>query len=244
MNEKEVLNEVIIGYRNLINDRYQYDNLSAKYTLPEYFDEVQVEVFKNYFLNHLYPNVEKREELNDAFESLDNYIKHPEKLLRLVVDSASLLFKYGRHLRKILNAGIKALRSFRTATKFEQKLVNEAIRQNLQPPFDIPEIKSLIRSLSTEDIDEFIKSNQGLFETFEDRVLVGKIKDIIRQLITKMKKRPNVYSDTEIKGLEIGYDIIRLGDELFEQLSAKNQKLIFEFLVQVEKDALDEVFNQ
>ncbi|MEM6963406.1 MAG: hypothetical protein AAF573_01490 [Bacteroidota bacterium] len=242
MNEKEVLKEIIKGYRNLINERYQYDYLAEKYTLPEYFDEKRVQIFKNYFLDYLYPDLEKREELNEAFESLDNYIKHPEKLFRLVIDSGSLLFKYGRHLRKILGAGIKALGSFRTANNFEQKLVAEAIRQNLQPPFETATIKNLIGSLSPKDIDEFIKSNQGLFETFEDRELVGKIKDIIRQLIAKMKKRPNVYASAEVKGLEIGYDIIRIGDELFEKLSAENQQLIFSFLVKVERDALNEIF--
>ncbi|MFK7979352.1 MAG: hypothetical protein AB8G86_05190, partial [Saprospiraceae bacterium] len=46
-------------------------------------------------------------------------IQQPKKLLRILLDSGRLIFKYGRHLPKILNAGLKALRSFRTATQFE-----------------------------------------------------------------------------------------------------------------------------
>lgn len=244
LSEKEILNEIIIGYRKFIDERYEYKRLSKKYDLPNSFDEERVARFKDYFLDNIYPDLEQREELNEAFESLDNYIKHPEKLFRIMIDSASLIFKYGRHLRKILNAGIKALTSFRRANQFENQLVQIAITQKTVPPFSTAKIKKLISALPAEEVNQFIESTQALFTTFEDRVLIGKIKEIIQHLVAKMKKRPQTYSEVEIRGIEIGYDIIQKGDVLFEELSQEEQKIIFDFIVKIERESMSEIFNK
>lgn len=37
MSDQAILDEVIIGYRKAIEDRYQYEYLNAKYELPESF---------------------------------------------------------------------------------------------------------------------------------------------------------------------------------------------------------------
>ncbi len=242
MSEKETQHEVIIGYRNVINQRYQYDNIKKKYELPASFDERKIAQLRNYFLNYIYPPPHKREELNDAFHSLDNYIKHPEKLFRILVDSSMLLIKYGRHLPKILKAGINAFRSFRDASKFESNLVKKAISLQLQPPFQKSEINTLLRSLPRNEIDHFMESSYTLFHTLHDRVLIKKIIAILEQLIVKMKMHPGSYSPEEIKGLEIGLDLVTKGDLLFDQLSKDDQQKVFDFIIRLERDVIDEVF--
>ncbi len=242
LSKKAMLNEVILGYRKVINDRYQYDNINSKYKLPDSFDEAKVAAFRSYFLDYLYPAPAQREELNDAFQSLDNYIKNPEKLLRILMDSASLIFKYGRHLPKILRAGIRALRSFRTGVNFENKLVLQAQSLDCQPPFNNEDINTFIGGLSPNEVEQFIENNEALFETVKDRVLVEKIKEIVEHLIAKMRERPNVYTAEEIKGLEIGRDIIVKGDALFDNLSETDQQLIFETVLKIERDVLEDIF--
>lgn len=242
--EKEVLYNVIIAYRNVIEERYNFENITEIYEIPESFDKERVNVFRTYFLEHIYPLPEKRDELDDAFNSLDNYIKHPEKLLRILLDSSSLLFKYGRHLPKILKAGVKALKSFRAANKFEKKLVKTAMSIDLEAPYSNDDINSFIASLSIDDIDEFIKNNESLFETLYDRPLISKILEIVEHLISKMKKRPNIYSKEEVRGLEIGRDIIKEGNALFDQLSSEEQGLVFDFVLAIERDQLEELFEE
>ena len=102
MDKSDLLIEVIKGYRNMIDQRYQYSNLVGRSNLPSTFDEQRVARFRSYFLDYIYPSPAKRQELDVAFNKLNNYIHHPEKLLRLLVDSGKLMFKYGRHLPKIL----------------------------------------------------------------------------------------------------------------------------------------------
>lgn len=244
MSEKETLQQVIRGYRKVIEQRYQYDAIQAKYELPEGFDEERVQVFRDYFLEYMYPPPEQREELDAAFERLDDYIKQPEKLLRIVLDSSRLLFKYGRHLPKILIAGMKALKSFRSASRFEHKLVQSAMELELEAPYGVEEINTLLASLSRRDIEQFIKNNETLFDTLHDRKLVRKVIEIVQYLVAAMQKRPNIYSTEEIKALELGYNLIKEGDALFDQLSKENQQRIFEFVVQIEKDTLEQVFSK
>lgn len=240
---KAIRDEVISGYRKVILERYDYALLKDRPDLPHSFDEDRINAFKNYFLDYLYPLPAKRTELDDAFDSLDSYIKQPDKLLRLLIDSGRLLFKYGRHLPKILNAGIKALRSFRRASHFEERLVEQAVLQELATPYDKAEIELLIRSLPRKELEAFIDSSRSLFEILHDRTLVAKIKEIVGHLIQKMKKRPKVYSSVEIRGMEIGEAIITQGDLLFDQLSKQDQELIFQLVIKMEREILDRIFS-
>ena len=130
MSKENILKEVIEGYRDLIYKRYQYQNIVNKIDIPSFIDEETVNRVRDYFLNFIYPEWGKREELNEAFESLDSYIKRPEKLLRMLLDSIKLFFRHGRHLPKILNTGLKAIKSFRVANNFEANLAEQAIKNN------------------------------------------------------------------------------------------------------------------
>ncbi len=239
----QIRKNVIIGYRKVVDERYQYNNLKDRKGFPDSFTEQRVEKFKSYFLEYLYPPPEKRKDLDEAFASLDNYIKQPEKLMRVLIDSTSLIFKYGRHLPKILRAGLKALKSFQSASKFEGNLVEKAIAQNQNPPYSIIQIEGFIKTLSRKEIDEFMESSLTLFDTLHDRTLVGKIKKIMDHLIEKMKKRPKIYSPPEIKGLEIGKEIIEKGDSLFEELSTEDQGKIFTFIIDMEREEMDRIFG-
>lgn len=118
---------------------------------------------------------------------MDNIIKRPESLLKILLDSVSLVFSHGRHLPKILATGLKALKSFRLATEFENKLVGQAIVNQIFPPYDELKINMLIKLLSHKEIEEFIVYNQSLFEVLHDKTLIKKIKDILQFLIGKMK---------------------------------------------------------
>lgn len=238
-----VLEAVIVGYRKVLRSRYTHSKLQERADFPDSFDEERVNLFREYFLAHLYPPPEQRAELNEAFESLEDYIKHPDKLLRILIDSSAIVFKYGRHLPKLLNAGMKALRSFQIALKFEKGLVDNAMKLGLEAPYDEGDIATLIGELPRKEIDQFIESNEVLFGMFHDRKLVARAKDVFEVLIGKMKKRPKVYSVAEVRALEIGQAIIVEGDLLFEQLDKEEQELIIGFVINLERGVLEEIFS-
>ena len=244
MSEQILLNEIIIGYRNLIEERYQYKILKEKYDFPETINEEVVEDIKTYFLTYVYPDVEKRAELNEAFSTLDDFIKHPEKLLNLVLPSLKLIFTHGKHLPKIFNAGLKAMKSFRGATKFENAIVEKAIEENSEPPFTSKKINKLIQLLSYKELEEFMKNTETFFNIIHDKELVEKIKEIISFLISKMKNKPKIFSQKEISGLSLALETISKGEQMLNKLTLKDQEILIGFVLQIEKDYLQTIFSK
>ncbi len=241
--DKEILDAIIIGYRKAVKERYQYDTLLEGYVIPDSFTEDRLDAFRDYFLEYIYPPPSKRNELNDAFDSLDAYLKKPNKLLPILLDSASLVFKYGRHLPKILKAGLRALKSFQTATAFENKLKDQVLALEFDAPFSTTDIYTLIKALPREEVEQFIIQNEALFETLKDRKLVKKVKEIVAHLMQKMQQRPEIYTIQQIQALALGQDIIEKGDALFESLSDNEQEQIFDTVIQIERVALDKVYK-
>ncbi len=242
MPKDTVLEKIIEGYRNTIYQRYQYQNIKDTYGVPKSIDEETVNQLRNYFLNYMYPKYETRIALNEAFSSLDNYIKHPKKLLKILLDATKLLFRYGRHLPKILSSGLNAMKTFKAATDFENNLVDEAIKNNITAPYDLLKIDALIKLLSRRDIEEFIQYSQSLFEILHDKALIEKIKEVIQYLIRIMKEKKDSYSLSEIKGLEIGLEMIHEGYKIFSLLAKKDQKNLVKLIIDIEKDNLNRIF--
>lgn len=242
MNKEQIHKEIILGYRQLMEERYQHNNLKQDYKLPAAFDAKRVELFQIYFLEYIYPTPKERKALEEAFENLGNYIKNPDKLLRILIDSGSLIFKYGRHLPKILKAGLKAMNSFIKASELEDKLIESAIQSKIEPPFSPQDIQTILAHLPKKELMDFAENNETLFEILYDRKLVKNIVNIVETLIAKMQKRPQVYSVAEIKGLIVGRDIIKHGNLLFDKLSKKEQRQILEMVVRIEKDAIRKLF--
>ncbi len=239
MGKELLLNEIISGYRNIINEKYDYKNLQKRSDLPEaYTEEISIKI-KNYFLNYSYPDLEKRNELNEAFHSLDGYLKNPEKLIRLVIDSSSIVFRYGKHLPKILSAGINALKAFRRASILEETLVEKAMLSKKEAPYSNKDIYEFIQMLSEEQLEVYISSIYNLFNILCDTELMSKIKKILSLLIGKMEKRPNVYTVKDVNGIKIGLEIIAQADDIFNTIHANQQEKIFNFIMKMEKELLE-----
>ena len=242
MTREKIFEEIIDGYRNTIFQRYQYQNIKDKYGIPDSINEETVNQLRSYFLNYIYPEYDRREELNEAFKSLDNYIQHPQTLLRILLDAAKLIFHYGIHLPRILNSGLKAMKSYRAASNFENNLVDEAIKHKIEGPFDQSKINTLIKLLSRNEIEKFIEVSQSLFEILNDRIQVKKIKEIIQYLIIDMRKKEESYTVSQIRGLEIGLEMLNVGDELFNGLTKDDQQNLVQLIIKIEKDMLDQIF--
>lgn len=244
VSDEEIFNGVIIGFRQLVKDRYQYEQISQKYDIPESFDEDRMNRYRDFFLEQMYPEPEKREVLNDAFHSLDNYLTHPDKLVRILFDSAAIVLRHGRSIPKLMGAGFKGFRSFRTATGFEEKLVRKAKKSGKLPPYSNDDINSFIKALRRKEIDGFIANVRDLLEILYDRALVREIITITRELIARMKKAKGRYDASEIAGLEVGLEMLVEGNKLFDELSRQDQLRIFDIIIQIEVDVLEDLFAE
>lgn len=232
---------LIAGYRQMIDERYLFEQLNKRYTLPPSIDIKKVLQLKAYFLHYIYPEYSTRQVLDQAFDSLDGHIKNPAYLLRLLIDSTGIMLRYGTSLPKILRAGIKALLSFRNATRFEQKLIKQALDSEMVPPISVDNVKQLIATLPENEIEQFIDDGKSLFEIILDRDLVQKIINIMDALIERMKKRTNIYSALEINGLELGKQVISEGFHLLDGVPIDHQKDLLDLIVLIERSAYSDI---
>ena len=240
MNEVEVNRGIIEGHRMLIFERYDYDRISSNYSIPDFFTLEKAEEFRNYFMEYVYPDSTKREELDEAFGQLDDYIKSPEKLLSILKDSVSLIFKYGRHLPKILSAGLKAMKSFRSATDLELLLVSEALQSNSTPPYNSDEMKEFLSKIKNVKLHSHMESFWPLYDILLDNELVEKILEVVDSLIAKMEKRPRIYQTEEVEGIKVGREVINKGAQLFNQFTRVQLTELVTTIKQIEKDAYAE----
>ena len=240
----QVLEGIVEGHRKIIFDRYDYDSVTKNFRIPPFFNKAQSDELRDFFMDHIYPDMDKRAELEEAFVHLDGFIKSPTKLFAILRDSVSIMFKFGRHLPKILNAALKAMKSFRSATLIEDKMTTIALRNQMSPPYDEGQIKAILRQLPNQLLVNHQESIWPLYDILADRSLVSKILQVVSHLVNKMKEKPEVYSEAEIAGVMVGQDIISRAQELFSVYSDLEIKTLLHFVTKVEKEAYRQFMNE
>lgn len=241
---QHIRNEVIIAYRRMVEQRYQFAHITERYDIPESFTEERVDQYRAYFLNYIYPPPERREQIDRAFNSLDTFLVQPNKILSILRDSTMVLLRHGRHLPRILKASLHAFRSFRAANAFEEQLVNTAKKQQMQPPFSNTDVERMIASLSRKNVDHFIDMNRTMLETLYDRKLMKEITSVVEAIVGNMRGHLQSYSLDEIQGMEIGLEMIREGNRLFQEMNRSDQLRIFNIIISLEVDVLERIFAQ
>ncbi len=140
-----------------------------------------------------------------------------------------------------LKAGIKALKSFRNASRVEKLLAEEAEFSDLTPPYTTEDIRTLMSRMPRQVLDELVNSSMELYDIMFDGPLVSKVAEVIAHLVKKMKKRPEVYSHAEVNGMELGHSIVSEAYRLFNALSHFEQRQMVALIEEVERDAVEEV---
>jgi len=241
MDRAEILHEAIIGHRAVIEERYRYGRIIEEYDVPHTFTQERLDPISTFFLEYIYPDTDRRKEIDEAFASLDHHIDHPEHLGRIVMDSASLLFKFGRHLPKIFKAGLSALRSFRAAARIEGLIADKAIEVGERPPYTADAVKTLMSQLPPTALDELVDKGIVLFDVLVDRRLVDRIVRVISHLADKMRARPGVYAPEEIRGMELGQEIITQCMNAFYKFDKREQQDLISLIEEIERDAMEDI---
>jgi hypothetical protein len=117
-----------------------------------------------------------------------------------------------------------------------------AKRKGLQPPISVDQFDMLIRSLPKNRVEAFIESSEELFRLLTDIPLLKKGLDVIGELILKMKKKSDIYDETDIAGITTGYEILNAGYLLFSDLADREKNLIVELVIAVERKNLDRIY--
>ena len=238
----ELTRSLLTSYRGLIEERYEYDNLVTAYPPVKAIPREILEGVRAYFLEYVYPDVEQRIVLNDAFDSLEGHFKNPGHLLQIFADASSLVFRFGLQFPKAMRAGLNTLKTFRSSIRFESFILDKARDLNIEPPTDSETIRRLVSTIPPKSSYGFIKDFETIFSALSDLKLLEKTVGVIRELIQTMKKHPKVYSEEEIAGIQVGFHILDEGLKLFRKMDKFQQETLREMIPSVERSALDKIY--
>jgi hypothetical protein len=244
MKNLSLSDNLIEVYRQLVNERYQYEALKSITELEDFITKKRVEEVRAYFLNYIYPDAAARKTINDAFNNLDNHFKKPAHLLNLIGNGASMAFKFGFQFPQALKAGLTSLESFKSAQGFEKALLDAALQQKLAAPLSINDFEKLVSTLPKKQLQNFIQSFDDLLSSLTNTALTKKTVAIINELIEKMKLHPEIYTKEDLNGIKMGVNILDAGYHLFSDMNDREKKALTNLIIKVENIHLDRIFRK
>ena len=238
-------NLIIEAYRKSLTLRYNSENVSRFPELAQ-IDRPTIDKLIHYFLELLYPPLEERLKLDNAFASLSNFVHTPSKLMGVLGNIPYAVMKFGKMLFNALQAGLNALKSYLAAHKFERKLYEAAIPY-IEKGIDISEEKiflNLLAEIPKEEADEFRIQVVKLFEILSNQELLLKVQDVMLHVIEKMKSKKKIYTAEDIDGILLGYGIIEKGKEIFSELDGNQISMVLKGIDMIEKDYFDKALRE
>ena len=243
MQQPNLSSALIEAHRALVAERYVFENLNKIHKLSPEVTTEKVKAVKAYFLGYIYPEFEKRQKINAAFDNLDKHFKNPSHLLDLIGNGAAMAFKFGFQFPQALKAGLSSLDSFKAAQKFEKALYDAAIQENISEPISLEKYEALFATLPKKQLLSFIDSFNDLLQSLTNTKLLKKTVAIIKDLIENMKAKPKIYDVKDIEGITIGVEILENGYNLFKDMSEKEKQIMTELIIKTEKHYLNRIFN-
>ena len=235
--EEKEFGLLIIAYRKSLQKRYSRENLNRFQEFTS-IDQATVDKLTSYFLELLYPELEERVKLDQAFAALASFVHSPEKMWGLLGSVGTIIFKFGKQFFSAAKAGVSALKSYITAHKFESILyehAKELIKQGKNIEEEIY-FNRLIASIPKKEADDFRHQIVSLFSTLSRKDLLDKILEVMDYVIMKMKTKPETYTENDIGGISLGKGIIIRGKDVFTELSQEKIQLILKGIDTIEKD--------
>lgn len=244
LKQNELNAHLIEKYRELLRKRYDFDYLSENYQLPDGINKELVQTVRNYFLMVLYPSIDVREELDEAFTYLSNYVHHPSKVFKLIGSMSTAIFTFGLQLPRALRAGVLSLEAFLNAKKFEGRIKDSIENLGMEVPVSDKEYMQAIASIQEQEAQKFLRDIEHLLEFMTDTSLLKKTVEVMETVVRKMEKNPDTFNKEEIGGIQLGIEIMNNGCVVFEDMDKTSKKNMIELISKVEKDFMDKVYSK
>lgn len=233
--------KIISVYRELIAERYQFEKINATQTLSPNITPEMVQHICSFFLNDVYPDYQKRIEIEHAFHTLSGYVNQPKKAIGLFGSITGAIFIFGKHLPAAINAGVVSLQSFLDARKLEHAILTNAESLNLHQNINRNTVLQCIAQLPQSELKKFVADSKNMFRLLSDSLLLEKTIRIIDMVIQKMKSKPKVYSVEDVKGITFGKTILENGLNVFKNYPAATKEELAQIIYQTEMNFIAEL---
>lgn len=238
--EKKLKDDLIVKYRGMIAQRYENIIADIENT-PVGISKEIAERLKDFFLNSVYPEPAKRDELDGAFEELTRFVSQPSLVWGLIGSLPMAILKFGAQLPNALKAGFVSLEAYTAAMGFEQAILDEALAAKLEAPISDEQFKACLRAIPRHELDQFIIEAGKLFVTISNTVLLAKTIEIMYDVIERMRKKPDLYSNNQIRAIQVGLDIMQGGHDLLSPYDEATKHRIVDFIAEVEREYITQI---
>lgn len=252
MNKRDLLLEgaIVEFYREEIRKRYQLDRLRQ---IPE-FDAISDEMLnalRDYFLDRLYPTMEVRDEMDEAFNDLGALLRSPGRLTPLIGAAITSMLRLSIHLPAVISTAIATVDALQQTRQLEQELmaVADDIRPELEDVIQNPKKKAkyqrtmlrLINAVPETTVRSLIDDVIRLFGSLSDVKMLSAMLSLMDRCLKVMEARSDVYTDKDRESMARGIEVLRGGHDLFAQLKPKQFPQILKGIEHVETEWYDSV---
>ncbi|MEX0811898.1 MAG: hypothetical protein WD048_06755 [Chitinophagales bacterium] len=245
LDEKKNLNAHLIEkYREMVRKRYDYERLAENYDLPRGINRELVQTVRNYFLMVMYPSIEVREELDEAFTYLSSYVRHPTKVFKLIGSMSSAVFTFGFQLPRALRAGMLSLEAFLNTKKFEGRIKESIVEIGMKVPISDEDYRHAMAAIPENEAKKFLRDIEHLLEFLTDTSLLKKTVEVMETVVLKMEKNPETFSQEEVSGIQLGIEIMNNGYVVFEDMDRRTKKNMIQLISKVERDFMETVYDK
>ncbi len=233
---------LIDKYRDLISRRYEDVIENIDRTGVDLSPQVAHKI-KDFFLGNVYPDHVHREKLDAAFKELGRFTTNPSLVWGLLGSLPVAIMQFGRQLPAAIRAGMTSLQAYTSAIAFEDAMLGKAIEKGYQEPLSDEQFFECLRAIPHKSLDTFINEASVLFMVISDTTLLTKTMNIMKDVIKRMKSKPATYTTDQVDAIRIGLDLMEKGYELLEPYDEHTKKAIIDFIVENERNFLDEVHD-
>ncbi len=236
---------LIDAYRKELRKRYQLKNVRRFDAFADLSDE-KVKALRDFFLDHIYPPSKQRELLDDAFDNLGTVITSPRRLKPLMGAVFKSLWSIARMFPAAVKTGVTTLEAYRETRRLEMMMLAYAEKHNYTPEdlADHQNIVAMVAGLPDGEVLKFLAEVLRLFKSLSNVKLLSAARDIMERSIEVMEAREDLYEAHETAGLQLGYEIIAGGVELFSQLEPEEFSIVINGIETIELDWFERILEE
>jgi hypothetical protein len=240
--EQSLKYHLINKYRELVARRYDDIIKNIDQTELHLSTDVASEI-KDFFLDNIYPKASERRKLDAAFGELRNFTTNPALIWGLLGSLPVAIFQFGMQLPQAIQAGMTSLRAYTSAMGFEEALLHAATKRGYTEPLTDEKFFDCLRDIPKKQLNDFINEASSLFTVITDTSLLTKTIHIMKDVVSRMERKPEMYTADQVAAIQIGLDLMENGFKLLEPYDEETRKAIISFVSENEKKFIAEIHD-
>lgn len=240
-NEPLLCRRAVVDFlRTELESRYSRENL-ARFEEFESLPDKAHAAFRAFVLDRIYPEPEKRAQLNTAFETLDALLHSPARIQPLVRATLGAFWRLGRKIPAAIQAGRRTMQSFEQVCEIEEIIAEAALAKGFPSDKGIGrgEIAGLFDALPHEPFEQLVNGLVALLHSFSDRAMLEAALEIAGKLECLMFDSPAKWTEAEKAGVTMARETLEEGLALFALLDPTQTETLIEGVERVEWDWIE-----